>query len=40
MAGVIQCFRDEFLPVRQNDEYVDLSSLIQKLKNFIPIPLQ
>ncbi|CAF3982985.1 unnamed protein product [Rotaria sp. Silwood1] len=40
MAGVIQCFRNEFLPVHQNDEYVDLSSLVQKLKNFIPIPLR
>ncbi|CAF3332548.1 unnamed protein product [Rotaria sp. Silwood2] len=40
MAGVIQCFRDEFLPVHQNDEYVDLSSLVQKLKNFTPTPLQ
>lgn len=40
MAGVIRCFRDEFLPVHQNDEYVDLSSLVEKFKNFTPIPLR
>jgi hypothetical protein len=36
---VINCFRDEFLPIHQNDEYVDLSDLVDKLKNFTPIPL-
>ncbi len=40
MAGVVQYFFDEFLPTHQNDEYVDLSSLAQKLKNFTPIPLK
>jgi hypothetical protein len=40
MAGVIQCFCDEFLPVHRNDEHVDLSSLVEKLKNFTPIPLR
>ncbi|CAF3533287.1 unnamed protein product [Rotaria socialis] len=40
MAGVIQYFRDEFLPVHQNAEYIDRSSLVQKLKNFTPILLQ
>lgn len=40
MAGVIQYFRDEFLCVHKDGEYVDLSSLVNKLNNFTPIPLR
>ena len=40
MSGVKHFFLNDFAPAHKNDDFVDLTDLVEYFKNFTPIPLK